>query len=36
MLSGITTLNTPPKNAQHASNPAITVAMSWENDNHTK
>ena len=26
MLSGITTANTPPKNAQAASNPAITSA----------
>ena len=35
MLSGITTLNTPPKNPHAASNPEITVSRSWRNDNHT-
>ena len=36
MLSGITTLNTPPKNAHASSNPSITVSKVWPNDNHTK
>jgi len=36
MLSGITTANTPPKNAHAASNPAITASSAWECDNHTK
>jgi hypothetical protein len=30
MLSGITTLNTPPKNRHAASQPSITAASVWE------
>lgn len=36
MLSGITTANTPSKNAHAAPNPAITAPSAWECDNHTK
>ena len=35
MLSGMTTLKTPPKNAHAASNPAITAARSWRKVSHT-
>jgi len=35
MLSGTSTLNTPPKNVHAASHPSITVARFWLNDNHT-
>jgi len=35
MLSGITTANTPPKNAQAASQPAITSSVVCRNVNHT-
>ncbi|CAB4595691.1 unannotated protein [freshwater metagenome] len=34
-LSGIRTLNTPPKNRHAASHPAITVSVVCVNDNHT-
>jgi len=34
-LSGITTLNTPPKNAQAASKPSITAGRAWEKVSHT-
>ncbi len=36
MLSGMTTLNTPPKNAHAASHPAITVAVVCVKLSHTK
>ena len=36
MLSGITTLNTPPKNSHAASQPSMSVSTVWLNDNHTK
>jgi hypothetical protein len=35
MLSGISTPNTAPKNPQAASQPSITAAKVWVNDNHT-
>jgi hypothetical protein len=35
MLSGIRTLNTPPKNPQAASQPSMTAVNVWENVNHT-
>jgi hypothetical protein len=34
-LSGISTLNTPPKNSHAASQPAITAVNVWEYVNHT-
>jgi hypothetical protein len=34
-LSGTRTANTPPKNAQAASDPAMTAARVWVNDSHT-
>jgi hypothetical protein len=34
-LSGTSTLNTPPKNTQAASHPAMTAARVWVNDSHT-
>ena len=34
-LSGIRILNTPPKNAHAASQPAITATRVWEYVNHT-
>lgn len=34
-LSGITTRNTPPKNAQAASKPSITAGSAWEKVGHT-
>ena len=36
MLSGITVRNTPPKNAQAASQPSIVAAVVWVKVNHTK
>ena len=36
MLSGITTLNTPPKKTHAASKPAITASVVWRKVNHTK
>jgi hypothetical protein len=36
MLSGMTTLKTPPKNDQAASKPAMTVSAVWEKLSHTK
>ena len=36
MLSGISVLKTPPKNAQAASQPAITASVVCWNVNHTK
>ncbi len=35
-LSGITTLNTPPKNSHAASHPAITAVSVWVNVSQTK
>jgi hypothetical protein len=34
-LSGTRTLNTPPKNPQAASHPAMNAASVWVNDSHT-
>jgi hypothetical protein len=34
-LSGTSTWNTPPKNTQAASHPAVTAARVWVNDSHT-
>jgi hypothetical protein len=36
MLSGMTTANTPPKNAHAASKPAITASVVCRNVSHTK
>ena len=36
MLSGITTLNTPPKKAQAASKPAMTASVLWRKLSQTK
>src|SRR5581483_1026875 len=36
MLSGMTTLKTPAKNAQAASKPSMTASVVWRNVNHTK
>ena len=35
ILSGISTLNTPPKNRHAASQPAMIASSVWENVNHT-